>query len=86
MKLVIVDWLDATGGTRNGWRSMKEMAVGALDSCRSVGWLLVEDKDRLVVIPHISAEQGDGEIIIPRSWVSKITRIPGYDMPAPKKD
>ena len=87
-KIVRVEWIDAHGGVRGGWRELslisKRKAVHAL----SVGVLLHEASDRVVVCPHFVGNEkgidldetdtsGDGEIAIPRSWVRKITVL-GY--------
>ncbi len=72
MKLVEVLWLDAAGGERQGWRAVAGMSSGMAHECRSVGFLIHKSDDRVIVCPHLSGEQGDGEIVIPASWVVKI--------------
>ena len=72
MKLVLVNWLDAAGGNRDGWRPLVAMTGMSSHACVSVGFLLHQDDDRIVVVPHVSGEQGDGEIVIPRSWLDRV--------------
>lgn len=83
LKIVRVDWLDAQGGVRTGWREVtaleKEKPVKAI----SIGVLLKKDKNRIVVCPHLVGDHneinfdeevhGDGVLSIPNGWVTKIT-------------
>ena len=80
--LVMVRWKDANGGNKTGWRPLRD--VKKLRPCCvvSVGFKVFEDKETVVVCPHVvgapSKEfdveevDGDGEIAIPRSWVLDI--------------
>lgn len=72
--LVLVQWRDAMGGTRGGWRPIGTMHAPVAD-CESVGWVVEHTADKLVVVPHIAGDDGDGEIAIPAAWVQKITLL-----------
>ena len=78
-KLVEVRWMDAFGGVNSGWRPLTDMKKAAQGSpAKSVGWLIFENDEIVKVCPHLvgeSDEEGDGEITIPKDWVSKITEI-----------
>lgn len=48
--------------------------------CQSVGWLLSENKDCKVIVPHIGGEkngdvmlQGCGDLVIPAQAITKMT-------------
>lgn len=48
--------------------------------CQSVGWLLSENKDCKVIVPHIGGEkngdtmmQGCGDLVIPAKAITKMT-------------
>lgn len=79
MKLVLVEWQDAAGGVLSGWRSLSDIKKKArAEPAKSVGWLITDNDDVIVVCPHLVGDgepDGDGEITIPKSWVSKITEI-----------
>ena len=72
--LVLVDWKDAMGGTRSGWRPIDTMHAPTAD-CQSVGWVVENTAEKIVVVPHKAGDEGDGEIAIPKDWVQKITPL-----------
>jgi hypothetical protein len=69
MKLVLVNWHDAAGGNKSGWRNLESMKSDTLHPVQSVGFLLRKTDELVTVVPHVSGEQGDGEIDIPCSWI-----------------
>lgn len=79
MKLVMVEWKDASGGIRFGWRSLAEMKKSAKPThAVSVGFLISSDDDCVTVCPHVVGEdldQGDGELAIPKSWIVRIVDL-----------
>ena len=78
MKLVIVEWEDAAGGNRTGWRPTSEIKKrSAPEPAVSVGWLLRWD-DSVVICPHLvgtNRDEGDGEIAIPSAWVKTVYEL-----------
>ena len=74
MTLVLVDWKDAMGGTRGGWRPLDTMHAPTAD-CQSVGWVVEHNEKKIVICPHKAGDDGDGEIAIPSDWVQKITLL-----------
>jgi len=82
LKIVRVDWLDAHGGIRRGWRPREELSKRKPAHAVSIGVMLESTPKHVVLCPHFVSEsygldtdsmEGDGEISIPRDWVSKIT-------------
>ena len=79
MKLVLVEWLDAHAG--RGWQAKEQLEEAAEPLyCRSVGWLLSDNKKCKVLVPHIAGErnktiilQGCGDMTIPTRAVVKMT-------------
>ncbi len=69
MKVVRVWWKDTIGGHKQGWRTLKSMVQGEPDECQAVGFLLHEDANKIIIVPNISDDSGDGEIVIPAPWV-----------------
>ena len=51
MQLVEIEWLDSYGGT-TGWKSVEDCTPDVL-TVRSVGWLLHDDENVVVIVPHI---------------------------------
>ena len=72
MRLVEVCWLDAAGGERQGWRTLESMKAMLTHECRSVGFLLHKTDQVVILVPHVTGDQGDGEIVIPAPWVASI--------------
>ena len=84
-KLVLVEWTDATGGLRTGWRPVASMA-DTTTPARSVGWLVHEDDDVIVVCPHQVGHdygEGDGEIRLDRRWLVRVVDL--VEVPAKGK-
>ena len=86
LKIVRVDWVDAVGGVRLGWRPIPKCKTDNTALCVSIGVMIEKTKAAIVVLPHICHlassgvpewAQGDGEIAIPSSWVKKVTVL-GY--------
>jgi len=75
MKLVLVEWEDACGGERRGWRPLIDMATHGPVRGFSVGWLIVESTKHVTLVPHVMDGMGDGEIAIPRDFVTRITSL-----------
>ena len=76
MKLVMIEWRDAVGGTRAGWKPVADMTRDKPHQCRSVGWLVSETEERLVIVPHLTNDNdGDGELTIPKDWTQSIVEL-----------
>ena len=79
MKLVLVEWLDSHSG--RGWQDFEQLERAAKPLyCRSVGWVIRENKDCTVLVPHIAGEkngeavlQGCGDLTIPTASIVKTT-------------
>tara|TARA_R110000764_G_scaffold78753_1_gene157078 strand:+ start:9872 stop:10159 length:288 start_codon:yes stop_codon:yes gene_type:complete len=73
--MVRVTWLDARD-TETGWLPAKEIIDAPLAKCQEVGWLMVNNDTKVVVMRSWCTDkddnQGGGAIAIPKSWVIKI--------------
>lgn len=80
MRLVHVVWVDAA--VSNTWRSQETAAKDLPHECRSVGYVLKNDDQCIVIAPHVSGEECNGDIVIPKVWVRSIvelvTRAPAH--------
>ena len=80
MKLVIVDWIDSCSS--RGWVEKEALQTSIPLPCRSVGWVIKEDKECIVLIAHLSDVtddgnfgQGNGDITIPRAVIKQVVEV-----------
>ena len=81
MKLVIVNWMDSS--SRTGWWNIGAIKKDKVLLCRSVGWIVKENKEHIVLAPHITdwrkhknlKIQGSGIISIPMKAIKKIETL-----------
>lgn len=72
--LVYVEWRDSCAA--QGWQSPEDLKEFAPSSCRSVGFLLRETDDHLLLAPHVTEPDGadnrkvDGVMCIPLEAVT----------------
>lgn len=62
--ITVVEWMDSCslkGGTWNDTEHVEELSPHQV---RSVGWLLKEDRDVIVLVPHAAQHQVSGELCI----------------------
>jgi hypothetical protein len=71
LKLVMIEWLDSLSGC--GWQSIEQIRDSRQPLyCRSVGWLVSENKKCNIIVPHISGE---------KKWGYKAPRLWRFDNP-----
>lgn len=79
--LVYIEWADSFGCSSE-WTSTADVA-DVEHICISVGFLLKESKDIVVIVPHFSPanekidakEQGCGDMAIPRSAIRQLRTL-----------
>ena len=77
--MVRVTWMDARD-TENGWVSEKEILAAPLAKCQDVGWIVVNDDERVVIVrswchEDNSIDEGGGATAIPKCCVKKIEHL-----------
>lgn len=79
-RLVIVEWIDSSSG--EGWRPTDELATQTAPvRCQSVGWVLAETKEAIVLVAHTSGghnsyrEYARGDISIPKGCVTRVRKL-----------
>lgn len=84
--LVKVEWVDVAGGAKYGWRPLSKVRAIAGEKAVSVGFLISETDQSIVILPHVvpGMKLGDGEIVIPKSWTTSITHLVAIS-PQPQK-
>ena len=80
MKLVLVEWTDSYGCAAT-WEPIPDELEPSLAICRSVGWLVYQDADAVVVVPHLSetsrnaARHGCGDMTIPAKAINRMVAL-----------
>ena len=73
--MVRITWLDARD-METGWLPIKDMIDAPLAVCQEVGWMIVENIEKVVIMRSWCTDKDDnhggGSIAIPRGWVTKI--------------
>jgi len=71
-KLVVVEWLDATGC--HGWMNLGEQMEYEFSpmKCTSVGYIFKEDNASITLVQSTTEDQHiNGFITIPKGWIKK---------------
>ena len=79
-RLVYIEWVDSYGCSSE-WADIEDCTPVPM-ICRSVGWLIHDDKNCKVVVPHLNQHdhpniglQGCGDMTIPAAAVLKMTDL-----------
>ena len=80
-RLAYVEWQDSYGVSAI-WQETKN-AKPIQHKCFSVGWIIAENEDVIVLVPHLSPannkidaeEQGCGDMTIPKCSIVKINLL-----------
>lgn len=75
MKIVEVYWQDAQ--SQDGWVSIEEAVNDSLPMIRTVGYLLKETKELIVVTMQLDTKNDKTSMVmtIPRAWIKRIKRL-----------
>jgi hypothetical protein len=80
---VLVEWDDSCNFGTQKWRDVEESKNLTPGKIRTVGFVLAEDKKRVVLTGSLH-DEGDGDaygngcITIPRGCITKITRLKAH--------
>jgi len=73
--MVRVTWLDARD-TETGWMDIKKVLDAPLAKCQEVGWMIVNNSDKIVIMRSFAVDpddkndiNGGGAIAIPKTWI-----------------
>ena len=73
--MVRVSWMDARD-METGWVEIKDILKAPLASCMEVGWMVVNNDEKVVVMRSWCEDRDDnnggGAIAIPKGWIKKI--------------
>lgn len=77
---VYVRWVDSFG-VHADWREVSDYSPVPIHYCYSVGWIIGEDKNSIILAPHLSPENKEigaveqvcGDMVIPKCSIKKMT-------------
>ncbi len=72
-RLVMIRWVDSH--TNQGWELIRDAAPYKTMRIHSVGWIVFENKEVVVIAPHLCVTQYCDTMTIPRVSIEKITVI-----------
>jgi len=73
--LVLIEWKDICD-PHAGWKSLEESAEFNPMPCKSVGWLIFENPEKVIIAQDISGdEETNGLSVFPRGCIKDIKRI-----------
>ena len=78
--LVVVAWVDSLGCS-SSWEPVQDDAKCVLSTCRSVGWLVYDGPEGVVLVPHVAVvegyqnDQGVGDMAIPRPAILSMVAL-----------
>lgn len=78
MKLVLIKWIDSHSA--NDWTNLKELKTNCKPiHCKSVGWLLSEENEHKLIVPHVAGDandsEGSGSMTIPNNVILEIIEL-----------
>ena len=78
LNLVQVEWLDAMSDD-NTWQDLKELQEQKLRPVTSVGYIIKEDNDSVILVSSFDEESqcGGGGVVIPTNCITKKTILKG---------
>jgi hypothetical protein len=75
-KIVLIEWLDSYS-VYEQWDFLKDLKEPEIIKCKSVGFIVNETNESILIMPHISGdnEAGKGGICIPKLSIIKRTQL-----------
>lgn len=88
MKLEYIEWSDSVGCGAD-WTTLEDLKEMQESVCRSVGWVVADTANHIVIVPHIhdgqsygealySPKQGCGEMTIPKKSIQRREKLSEY--------
>jgi hypothetical protein len=74
-KLLLITWLDHTTFPDNIWRTKKQMNALSPSEMRTVGWLLKETEDYIIVVSTKNCDTYTGEFCIVKSTIRGVQEL-----------
>lgn len=74
MKKVEVTWIDSTFVNHGSWTNKSEVDVPIME-CKTIGYLVVNNKERITICSSFNDNEYGGILIIPKVAVTKINYL-----------
>jgi len=76
LKLILIEWVDSYS-VYEQWDFIGHIKEPEIVNCKSVGFLIKETPESILILPHISGENeaGMGGICIPKVSITKLTEL-----------
>ena len=71
---VVVHWLDAADGPP-GWEDITTLAPLELVKCTSIGFILAENDEAIVLVTTVGDTALSGRVVIPRGCIASMRRL-----------
>ena len=71
LKILYVEWVDAAAG--NGWEKVERL--DDIHKCISIGFLVKETKESIVLAAAVSEDEANATIAIPKAWIKRKKRV-----------
>lgn len=69
--LTIIEWEDSASLAGATWNTLEDVSKQVPLVCKSVGWIVSEDKHCVRLAAHISGDDVGGDLCIPKSSIVK---------------
>jgi hypothetical protein len=73
MQPVLVRWLDIV--VENGWTDITTAVTHRPDAVETLGFIVYEDADRLVLAQSVSGHQVNPYTVIPTGCIASVTKL-----------
>ena len=74
MKTVLIEWVDSQFQP-NEWSKKCQIEEVKSPTCISVGVILAETEDNILICPNLSGEQGAQGLTIPKSSIRRMRQL-----------
>lgn len=76
LKAYYVKWIDASSYSRScEWSSAADLMKLKPLMCHSVGFLMKDEPDHILLVSHVHEDEGSGEQTIPRENIREMVEI-----------
>lgn len=72
MIIAVVHWIDAH--TIDEWTGLEDIKKQGLSECKSVGILLYEDKEKVIITHTVGETDSCGNIVIPKRFIKAFNK------------
>jgi len=67
--ITVIEWRDSCSLRGGVWNDQNDLAQCSPSQCRSVGWVVSENKMSITLAAHASETQASGDMCIPKTAV-----------------